>query len=74
MLSAILSPSPAFLYLLLLQVGGYALALLGVLLSRAGLSLPIVSQLSSFLIGNYGLLLGVLRALARQRVTSYRNE
>ena len=66
--------SSFFLLLASAQCLFYLCALIGFITERSGIRLPIVSQIFSFVLANIGFFLGVIKALAGKRITSYRNE
>jgi len=55
----------------LLQVSFYIFSIIAILISRAGISIKLLSLLASFLVGNVGLMLGILSYLAGNKIKSY---
>jgi hypothetical protein len=50
----------------------YLAGLLGWLSVKAGIRLPLVRTVFSFLLANTGFMVGVLKALARRKIMAYR--
>ena len=55
------------------QVTFYLLGLVGMMSERFNCRLPLASQIFSFILANVGFFLGVCRAMAGCKITSYRN-